>query len=507
MEPSPDSYAPSEPSVYDQLEGLNYDVDELTTLLSTLRQKVPSGLVPSVQSLSDQFEKLASSWQTFCFESYEEVAEEQRKLQAGVRRKHSQDTERRRNITVREAEVMVKEKEFQKSLRRVQDLYSADNTELDAIVQAHRLNHQKLKKEGEFRLQSVEREMNEALGPSPPHQKRGFKLDLDNVRVDDQRKMPTSGSDVSYKYSADRTVHGSPGDEDLVSHRSAFIDDGDVSARRGYKDDRIPRIPSQPRPVKVKPEPPPLDKSDSWSEFDRAYDENHKGQAEPEAGVNISIEKLQSAWDSRLESDSETSGVAAAQPKDIAQALKLLVDNGIISIDEGAIDPNSSKEEVICTQLILQMADLYSRGLLHPTPVKPLDPANARNYNAPFAPSANFKNRKVKVQELEDISRISHAEEISDFAATSPKNLMMFIGEDPMKTMLSSEQVSSRDRRLEDGRGDISRELEELLACDSSAEGDKSEDISQNSHRMHEFNLHIPMKGASPLASPTNPSI
>ena len=130
--------------------------------------------------------------------------------------------------------------------------------------------------------------MNEASGPSPPHHKRGFKLDLDNVKPDDQRKLPTSGSDVSCKYSADRTVHGSPGEEDLVSHRSSFIDDGDISSRRGPKDDRAPRIPALPRVIKAKPDPPLLDKSDSlsWSE----YDEVHRGHVDAESGVNMRLQ-------------------------------------------------------------------------------------------------------------------------------------------------------------------------------------------------------------------------
>ena len=501
MEPQPESYAPGEPSAYDQLEGLNYDVDELSSLLGTLRQKVPSGLVDTVQSLSDRFEKLAAAWQGFCFESYEEVAEEQRKVQAGLRRKQSQDTERRRNIIFREAEVQVKEKEFQSSLHRVQELYKANSSQLDAIFQAHRSTHLQLKQEGENRLKSVEREMNEALGPSPPHPKRGFKLDLDNVKPDDQRKLPTSGSDVSCKYSADRTVHGSPGDEDLVSHRSAFIDDGDISARRASKDDRVLRLPIQPRLPKGRLEPPALDKSDSssWSAFDKAYDEMHKGQVDADAGGNISLEKQQSAWDSKLESESETSGVAPA-PNDIAQAIKLLVENGIISMEEAAIDPNSTKEGVSFIQLFFQMADLFSKGLLHPTPAKALDPANARNYNAPFAPSDNFRKRRVYVQELADISHISHAEEVSDFAATSPKNLRMFIGEDPMKTMLSSEQVSSRNMRQEESRGDVSRELEELLACDYSSQ--EGEGMPETPSRSRDFGLHIPAKQQSPRASP-----
>ena len=423
-----------------------------------------------------------------------------RKLQAGLRRKQSQDTERRRNITVREAEVLVKEKEFQSSLHRVEELYKANSTQLDAIFQEHRQTHLQLKREGESRLKTVESEMNEALGPSPPHHKRGFKLDLDNVKPDDQRKLPTSGSDVSCKYSADRTVHGSPGEEDLVSHRSAFIDDGDISSRRGPKDDRAPRIPALPRVIKAKPDPPPLDKSDSfsWSEYDKAYDEVHKGHVDAESGVNISLEKQQSAWDSKLESESETSGVAAG-PRDIAMAIKLLVDNGVITVEEGQIEQNSTKEGVKFTQLFLQMADLYSKGLLQPTPSKPLEPTNARNYNAPFAPPNNFRKRRIHVQELADISHISHAEEVSDFAATSPKNLMMFIGEDPMKTMLSSEQVSSRNRRQEDSRGDASRELEELLACDSSSQEEEAQ--PETPSRLHDFSLHIPAKPSSPVGN------
>jgi hypothetical protein len=154
-----------EPSIsaFDKLETLRFASQQLQSKLEGL--SLSAHLEPRLAVVLETFSRLAQDWDSLCedvnesceAELRESEALEQQQL-ARLRAEKQREAKLKRELAVRSVSMEMKEKEFSRSLQLLETMCTQDVDLHHEIVQAHRINKQKLSSAADSTLAEFEKE-------------------------------------------------------------------------------------------------------------------------------------------------------------------------------------------------------------------------------------------------------------------------------------------------------------------------------------------------------------